>query len=86
MGDEIRYLQSELAAILDQLRDRHRGLDLRVGFVFYRDLGDDYVTATVPLGHDFAAAQGELAAGMEAKSAEFRAQGSQLYAEPGDAE
>lgn len=60
MGDEIRYLQSELAAILDQLRARHRGLDLRVGFVFYRDLGDDYVTATVPLGHDFAAAQGAL--------------------------
>jgi von Willebrand factor type A domain len=60
MGDEIRYLQSELAAILDTLRARHRGLDLRVGFVFYRDLGDDYVTATVPLGHDFAAAQGEL--------------------------
>jgi von Willebrand factor type A domain len=60
MGDEIRYLQSELAAILDALRARHRGLDLRVGFVFYRDQGDDYVTATVPLGHDFAASQGEL--------------------------
>ena len=60
MGDEIRYLQSELAAILDALRARHRGLDLRVGFVFYKDLGDDYVTATVPLGHDFSAAQGAL--------------------------
>jgi von Willebrand factor type A domain len=60
MGDEIRYLQSELAAILDTLRARHRGLDLRVGFVFYRDLGDDYVTATVPLGHDFSAAQSAL--------------------------
>ncbi len=60
MGDEIRYLQSELAAILDTLRARHRGLDLRVGFVFYKDLGDSYVTATVPLGHDFAAAQGAL--------------------------
>jgi hypothetical protein len=62
MGDEIRYLQSELAAILDTLRARHRGLDLRVGFVFYRDLGDDYVTATVPMSHDFAAAQAELRA------------------------
>lgn len=60
MGDEIRYLQSELAAILEALRSRHQGLDLRVGFVFYRDLGDDYVTATVPLSHDFAQAQGEL--------------------------
>ena len=61
MGDEIRYLQSELGAILNGIRQRHPGLDLRVGFVFYRDIGDDYVTHTVPLTHDFAAAQGELA-------------------------
>lgn len=60
MGDEIRYLQSELAAILDGVRARHPGLDLRIGFVFYRDLGDDYVTSTLPLTRDFAAAQGEL--------------------------
>lgn len=60
MGDEIRYLQSELAAILDSVRRRHPDLDLRVGFVFYRDLGDDYVTATVPLTSDINAAQAEL--------------------------
>ncbi len=61
MGDEIRYLQAELAAILDGLKARHRGLDLRVGFVFYRDVGDNYVTQTVPLTADFAAVQGALA-------------------------
>lgn len=60
MGDELRFLQSELAAILDSLRARHPGLDLRVGFVFYRDIGDEYVTMTVPLTADFAAAQGTL--------------------------
>lgn len=60
MGDEIRYLQSELAAILDALRARHPGLDLRVGFVFYRDTGDEYVTMTVPMTGDFSAAQGTL--------------------------
>lgn len=60
MGDEIRYLQSELAAILNGIRARHPGLDVRVGFVFYRDLGDDYVTNTVPLTRDFNAAQAEL--------------------------
>ena len=60
MGDEISYLQSELAAILSSLRQRHPGLDLRIGFVFYRDLGDDYVTSTVPLTGDFSAAQGAL--------------------------
>ena len=60
MGDEIRYLQTELAAITSSIRARHPGLDLRIGFVVYRDLGDDYVTQTVPLTRDFARAQGEL--------------------------
>lgn len=61
MGDEIRYLQSELAAIVDSLRARHRGLDIRLGFVFYRDTGDDYVTNTVPLSSDISAGQAVLA-------------------------
>lgn len=60
MGDEIRYLQAELGAIVGAIRARHPGLDLRVGFVFYRDVGDDYVTATVPLSRDIDAAQAEL--------------------------
>ncbi len=60
MGDEIRYLQTELASILTTIRQNHPGVDVRVGFVFYRDVGDDYVTRTVPLTRDFAAAQGEL--------------------------
>ena len=60
MGDEINYLQTELGAIVGSIRAQHPGLDVRVGFVFYRDLGDDYVTQTVPLTRDFARAQGEL--------------------------
>lgn len=60
MGDEIRYLQTELGAIVDALRARHRQLDLRVGFVFYKDVGDDYVTASVPLSRDIDAAQAQL--------------------------
>lgn len=50
MGDEITYLQRELQSIVSSLRARHQGLDLRVGFVFYRDEGDVYVTRTVPFG------------------------------------
>lgn len=61
MGDEIRYLQTELDSILAALRARHRGLDLRVGFVFYRDIGDHYVTSTVPLSGNLGAARNELA-------------------------
>ena len=60
MGDEIRYLQSELAAIIDGVKARHPQLDLRLGFVFYRDTGDDYVTSTVPLSANIAAGQAAL--------------------------
>ena len=44
MGDELSYIQSELRTILARLRDEHPGLDIRIGLIFYRDLGDEYVT------------------------------------------
>ena len=61
MGDEIRYLQSELRSIISSITAKHRNLDIRVGFVFYRDLGDDYVTRTVAFDRDIGRAQGALA-------------------------
>lgn len=61
MGDEIRYLQAELGSIVESLRARHRGLDIRIGFVFYRDVGDDYVTVTLPLSKDIDGARREIA-------------------------
>ena len=60
MGDEIRFLQSELSSIVGSLQQRHPQLDIRVGFVFYRDVGDDYVTRTVPLGSNLGNAQDVL--------------------------
>ena len=35
-------------------------MDLRIGFVFYRDLGDEYVTATVPFTASMSSAQEAL--------------------------
>ena len=61
MGDEIRYLQSELRSIIASITAKHRDLDIRIGFVFYRDLGDDYVTRTIAFTRDVGAAQGSLA-------------------------
>lgn len=61
MSDEIRYLQSELTAIVSSLVQRHRGLDVRVGFVFYRDEGDDYVTRTIDFDRNMGRANGVLA-------------------------
>lgn len=61
MGDEIRYLQSELRSIIASITARHRDLDIRIGFVFYRDRGDDYVTRTVAFDRDIGRVQGALA-------------------------
>lgn len=57
MADELRFLKSELAAITNDLTTRHRDLDIRIGFSFYRDKGDQYVTRTRALGRDHDAAQ-----------------------------
>lgn len=61
MGDEIRYLQSELRTIINNVTAKHRGVDIRLGFVFYRDEGDDYVTYSVDFASDIGRQQGVLA-------------------------
>jgi hypothetical protein len=49
MADEIAFLKSELHAILSDLKRRHPTVDLRVGLVAYRDIGDEFVTRTYKL-------------------------------------
>lgn len=61
MGDEIRYLQAELRAIIAAISEKHRNLDIRTGFVFYRDIGDEYVTRTIGFDRDIGKVQGTLA-------------------------
>ena len=61
MGDEIAYLQSELRSIINNVTAKHRGIDIRLGFVFYRDEGDDYVTHSVNFDRDIGRQQGILA-------------------------
>src|SRR3546814_19059172 len=61
MGDEINYLQAELRSIIAAITAKHRDLDIRIGFVFYRDRGDDYVTRTVAFDRDIGRVQGALA-------------------------
>jgi hypothetical protein len=43
MGDEINYLQSELSDVIERTKKALPDADLRIGSVFYRDTGDDYV-------------------------------------------
>lgn len=62
MADELGYLQAELKAIVARLKANHPGLDIRIGLLAYRDVGDDYVTRPVALTGDIAALQAALAA------------------------
>ena len=62
MGDEINFLKAELAEIIQTLSRRHRGLDIRVAMVIYRDQGDEFVTRTFEFTSDMGAVQTNLSA------------------------
>jgi hypothetical protein len=48
MGDEIDYLKSELRNVIERVENLNSQLDLRIGSVFYRDEGDEYLTRVSP--------------------------------------
>lgn len=52
MADEIAYLQAELLDVAHRAQEALKGADLRLGSVFYRDQGDDYLTRHLPLTSD----------------------------------
>lgn len=62
MSDEMRYLQSELLAILDRVRDGHGSLDIHAGLIVYRDEGDQYVVREFDFTGDLEAFMADLEA------------------------
>lgn len=44
MGDEIQYLKEEMKDVIHQAASKNRMLDIQTGSVFYKDMGDDYLT------------------------------------------
>jgi len=52
MGDEMRYLQSELKTIVGRVEASNPGVDIRTGLVVYRDKGDDYIVREIPFTDD----------------------------------
>ncbi|MCL2180594.1 MAG: VWA domain-containing protein [Treponema sp.] len=44
MGDELNYLKSEIANVIDGISSSNANYDIRLALLFYRDIGDDYVT------------------------------------------
>ena len=44
MGDELEYLKVELIDIIKSVKQKNASATINMGTVFYRDIGDDYVT------------------------------------------
>ena len=55
MGDELKYLQSELEAIVSRVETSNPDVDIRHSLVVYRDKGDDYVVRDFPFTGDIEA-------------------------------
>jgi hypothetical protein len=55
MGDEIDSIKASLLKVTEKLRGLDREFDLRYAAVLYRDIGDDYVTATHAFTEDIEA-------------------------------
>lgn len=51
MSDEIKYLKAELTDVITKIEDGTNA-DVEVGFVTYRDKGDEYVTKTFNFNND----------------------------------
>jgi hypothetical protein len=52
MTDEINYLKSELLDVIGRVGELNSQLSLRVGSVFYRDEGDEFLTRVSPFSTD----------------------------------
>jgi hypothetical protein len=52
MGDEIEYLKTELLDVIGRAKSRNTELNYRMGTVFYRDQGDEYLTRSSELSAD----------------------------------
>lgn len=62
MGDELSYLQVELADVVDEVQTMAGDLEIRLSVNFYRDQGDAYVVREFPFTTDIDAALADLAA------------------------
>ena len=54
MGDEIEFLKAELGDVVGKAKSSLPGIPFRLGSVFYRDAGDDYVTRKNDFSTDIA--------------------------------
>jgi hypothetical protein len=66
MGDELEYIKAEMRSIARTIHDRFPQVNQRYGLVFYRDVGDEYVTRKF----DFTTSIDEVRKNLHAQSAQ----------------
>jgi len=44
MGDELNYLQGEISDVIGKIRNANAAYTINLALLFYRDIGDEYVT------------------------------------------
>ncbi len=71
MGDELRYLQTELIAISRTMQEKYPAAEQRWALVFYRDQGDEYVTRVFDFQTDVEQVRTQLAAQSAAGGGDF---------------
>lgn len=60
MGDELSYLQAEVGDVISRVQTELPNADVRLGLVFYRDQGDEYVVKSFDFTSDIKAQQAVL--------------------------
>ena len=55
MQDEIDFLKEELNNIISKTQNTYTDIDLQLGSVFYRCIGNSYTTRSISLTHEFSA-------------------------------
>ena len=60
MGDELRYLKEEILDVIGKISDNNPDYTINLALLFYRDIGDEYVTRYFDFTTDIAQQQRNL--------------------------
>ena len=71
MGDELRYLSSEIADVIDRISQDNPDYTINLALLFYRDIGDEYVTRPFDFTTDIALQQLNLSKQKAAGGGDF---------------
>ena len=71
MGDEIRYLKSEISDVIGKISNNNPNYKINLALLFYRDIGDEYVTRYFDFSTNISEQQANLARQFAAGGGDF---------------